>query len=439
MNSVAPDMAGAFVFWWILGRYGKMILASGLAAGVLAAVLTLTVMEPRYGADAILVIKKERLALAFDPKITSLPAEVDLNSRARSLERIAGSPYIANLVLEQVRSRLRPEQQELSRFHKVIRTSATGESLEIHASLHEPKLAADVANAWARTVEARMNLVYSKIYPTQEVTLSQFDEARKRYEEAQKALETFTEKEDRASAVDASLQAKRLQVQNRHRGRERMLRALEDAEALLVECRGQGAGSPTIRLARRLAVILLRAPLALDATDPGSAPLPVQLTVDGGAPALGEEALAADLEQLRDRLRERAQRLDRDAQDPALANEILRLQGQLEQLQGKRRELAGARDVAWDTHTVLARKLAETRLAVNLGEKVLEVAAEATPNDKPESPLLWLNVLAASVAGLVLGMVGVCLGPARALVFGMPLRAAETASPASPNPQTAAT
>jgi uncharacterized protein involved in exopolysaccharide biosynthesis len=90
--------------------------------------------------------------------------------------------------------------------------------------------------------------------------------------------------------------------------------------------------------------------------------------------------------------------------DQALASleeEVRSLRAQLEAEQARERELRRARDLAWETYTTVARKVAEVNVTASVASTLVRFASPAV---QPSAPMLRKtrqNVVLAGVAGFV--------------------------------------
>jgi uncharacterized protein involved in exopolysaccharide biosynthesis len=90
----------------------------------------------------------------------------------------------------------------------------------------------------------------------------------------------------------------------------------------------------------------------------------------------------------------------------ALTQEIVTIQARQEEEMARQRELTAARDLAWETHQTVARKVAETGVAEELSGSEVRMATQALPPDRPVSPSRLKNTAIAGGLGLLVGLVG---------------------------------
>ncbi len=90
--------------------------------------------------------------------------------------------------------------------------------------------------------------------------------------------------------------------------------------------------------------------------------------------------------------------------DQALASleeEVRTLQAQWEAEQARERELKRARDLAWETYTTVARKVAEVNVTTSVASTVVRFASPAVEPAAPVPSKTLQNVVLAAVAGFV--------------------------------------
>jgi len=86
----------------------------------------------------------------------------------------------------------------------------------------------------------------------------------------------------------------------------------------------------------------------------------------------------------------------------ALDEEVRTLRSQLEAEQAKQRELARARDVAWEAYTTVARKAAEVNVASSMTPALVRFASPAVEPTRPVPSAARKNALLAGAAALML-------------------------------------
>jgi capsule polysaccharide export protein KpsE/RkpR len=85
----------------------------------------------------------------------------------------------------------------------------------------------------------------------------------------------------------------------------------------------------------------------------------------------------------------------------SLEEEVRTLQAQLEAEQAREQELKRARDLAWETYTTVARKVAEVNVTTSVASTVVRFASPAVEPAAPVPSKTLQNVVLAAVAGFV--------------------------------------
>jgi len=88
----------------------------------------------------------------------------------------------------------------------------------------------------------------------------------------------------------------------------------------------------------------------------------------------------------------------------SIQQELLELQEQLEGEQARQRELAQARDLAWETYQTLARKEAEVEVSAQVTDTEVRFAVPAVEPKYPVAPKKTLNIAIVGVLGLMGGV-----------------------------------
>jgi uncharacterized protein involved in exopolysaccharide biosynthesis len=89
-----------------------------------------------------------------------------------------------------------------------------------------------------------------------------------------------------------------------------------------------------------------------------------------------------------------------------LQPQILSLQRQLQEIYTESDRLTRQRDLAKETYTALARKVQETRIAVQGAQRTAELGSRAAVPEEPASPRKLLNTAVAGTLGLMLSTMG---------------------------------
>jgi len=179
----------------VLLRYKYWIIACTLIAAITAFVVS-TFIPPTYEAEASLAMLRVRSEVAFEPKFKTISEEelspkIDLKARREALVTLAESSAVASAVFQNYRERLTGVAGRIEDLMGMVEVESKGDLILIKVRSKDPELAAEIANAWAREAEKHINAIYGQ--PSQPVVeiKTQFEEAKTKYENAQKALEEF--------------------------------------------------------------------------------------------------------------------------------------------------------------------------------------------------------------------------------------------------------
>jgi uncharacterized protein involved in exopolysaccharide biosynthesis len=442
--NLRPYIQALFRRWyWILGF--------ALAAAGVAFVVT-SLLPKEYEAKATLLLQRVRYEVAF---VSSLRTEEDqsLVNRAGLEQRLEGyvvlaeNPSVGAAVIRQQREQLPAEVRNLQDLRSRVQVESQGDLVIIKARGSTPRAAADIANAWAEQAEKDINAIYVQTLPQAQVSelQAQLEKADANYRTAQSALEAYLA-ESRLPGLEQALAYRQLLVDSYQQALadseqvvygQAMASArqvlvdyydgLAATQSVLVDARAmedqfeRTQGAPATAWAEALAFIgLQNRAFGLEAG---------QLQVD-----LSEEApetASADLEALIQVLETKADVLlaaiDQAESDllhieasapateagnslqqrmEALTEEIATIQAQQEEEMARERELTAARDLAWETHQTVARKVAETGVAEELSGSEVRMATQALPPERPVSPSRLKNTAIAGGLGLLVGLVG---------------------------------
>lgn len=188
----------------ILIRHKKQIIAITLAVVIVVFIVSMF-LPPVYEAEASLALLRVRSEVSFEPKFKTISAEgslsrAGLESRQEAFTSLAQSHSIAATVFQALKDRWPDMVIGIRGLKNSVTVKAKGDLILIQARARDPQLAADIANAWANEAARLINTVYGQVsQPVAEVR-SQAQQAKTRYENAQKALEKFIS-ENRISSL----------------------------------------------------------------------------------------------------------------------------------------------------------------------------------------------------------------------------------------------
>jgi len=354
--------------WWV--PVCIMVIA-GLVAGLIG-----YLAPPNYQAKASVLITRLSTEIQIAPEYTT-SHEADVASQRVALVALVKSTDVANKVIEQMGDALNVNEQEPEYLLELIQVSERGDYIEISCNSTDPQKASDIANSWVEAYENFVNNLYSGILLSQEDVQAQLAISLTEYEAAQTAWETFTS-DNLTNELAQNIADKELLIG---------VKSLRD----------QIATNPTSTAsiaANNLAVILLQASAFT------TLPAPNELSLSELA-AL--DTSLDDIDDLISTLETRSETTP-GTSTSELYDEILELQGQLEEEIGTREELRSAKEIAWDTYTTLSITTAELQVSSLVKNAVVRVASTALVPKSPVDPRRVMNITIALVLGLLVGI-----------------------------------
>ena len=142
-------------------------------------------------------------------------------------------------------------------------------------------------------------------------------------------------------------------------------------------------------------------------TGSAQAPFELQFTLDEGHQILlNAEEQGRDIETLISILENWRDDASANISDSSLLQDILQLEEELEREQAREMELLQARDLAWETHTALARKADEVNVAVQSAGSEVKFAVPAIVPHKAVAPRKGVNTVVAGALGFIIGVFG---------------------------------
>jgi uncharacterized protein involved in exopolysaccharide biosynthesis len=413
-----PYMVAVFRQW-------RLIAIITAVAAIGAAVLALS-LPPVFTATSDVLILPSRSQLTFDSRfVTNNPSlSTDATSRRQTLVALASSQAIETQVLSKVSPDLAGRAYQPGALSRRLRITSDGDLLHIEATASDAQSAQALAEAWGQAYVLTVNDLYGRDNVMLHELESQLADAQKRYDEAQHDLETFiggstiVQVQQQISMTTSLLSTSLDGTQKlyaQYLDQARSLEAtLRDAETL----RQQVVAGQTDGLANTLVALALRTRAA------GNIQLPIDLRFDdpssfarSGATLADLDALIGLLRQRRDALMEQSQSLAQAISDgkdadgglpPALqetyAQRLSALNKQFEEQSAQSKLLEQRRDLAFDSLSILQRKLEEQRVA--LGTSEVQVRFISTTGAPPRSSLSGaiLYAGAAATAGLFLSV-----------------------------------
>lgn len=447
----------------VLFKYWKWIVGTPVAASVVALVVSF-LLPPSYEAVVQVVATKQKVEVQFGTQIRTLTEEelaamgaqalINREARLATFRELVVNPLIAQRVLPQFEDRLRALDESLldpARFleHVQVDKNTKNDLIVIRVSLRDPNLAADIANAWAKTYEEHVNSLYSSARPEDmQLVASQAEEAQRAYQAAQRELEEYlannpmprlsrqieliqTEissyqqalKEAEGLVGSQELATRRELLQIYYADLVTIERVLHDARALRNQL-AKGASSPATAFGEAMAMVFTQIRAF---SGGGNAPFSLQLQTPMAATPVNASEVDTLIEVLESRKAEteaKIQALTASLLDPPvhqlaedagsklqerieeLTAKLQSLQAQLEAERAHQKDLERRRDLAWETYAQLAKKVVEVKVAAESRGTEVRVASVAVPPARPVWPRKLLNTAVAGVLGLMLAVFG---------------------------------
>lgn len=432
----------------VLLKYKFWILGLTILAAIVAFIIG-SRKPLSYQAEASLAMLRVRSEVAFEPKFVTTADDASSNanqaSRRETLAALAASSSVAAMVSQQMGDRLSGVADRVEDLQGMVAVANEGDLILIRATNGNPKLASDIANAWAGQAEAFINSIFGQ--PSQQTLelQAQFQEVQAKYGAAQSDLETFLaqnrvpelqrevkHREELIAGLQRTLTQNEAALYNKTPDNSRKILTdyyteLADIEQVLVDARAlqaelAGAGSAgAAAWARALAFI------GIQNRAFGVEDAQLEVALSGEAPTTRLEDLTQLIQVLEDKVedvRAAIEQMERelfafDVNDTSLAagnpleqhiqsltEEMIALQSQLEAERARQRELTEARDLAWETYQTLARKLSETEVAMQVPGSEVRFAVPALEPERPMARGRSMNTAVAAMLGLMVGVFG---------------------------------
>jgi len=379
----------------VLLKYWKWILGTTAAAAVVALVVSF-LLPPTYEATALVAIQAPQYVMQFDPRFETLTRQPAYKAYPDLAE--------GDEVLETLFARLNPrpvEIETLRDLREMVEAKAGTDPSVVRLTVRarDPQEAARIANLWAELFVAHANRVYGASDEELRQLEGQLAQAQAELEAAEQALIEFQAR-NQASILDARLDSLKSDQAHYLADQRSITYILQDIQALREQLARQPDERPA-SLADDLTTLFLQIK-AFNA----QASAPIQLQVNS-AESLSNKSIGETIALLDDMARaleaksaEIGQRLEE------LRPQILSLQEQLQEVYTESDRLTRQRDLAKETYTALARKVEETRIAVQGAQSTARLGSRAAVPEKPASPRKLLNTAVAGALGLMLSVFG---------------------------------
>jgi capsular polysaccharide biosynthesis protein len=365
----------------VLIRHWVMIVSITVIAIIVAVLVSFT-SAAVYEAKATVIITITRAEIVFEPKYRTYSLQEDKELR-ETLFTLVKSSSVAAEAIERLGDELELEDQSIRNILSKVTVNTSGDLIGISVKSTDPEEAVAIANAWAESYVSYVNALYADIPQSPEELQIQASAAMADYLERQREWESFMGN-NTIDELTQQIADKELLIN---------LKSLRDQ----IEA---GSLSSAAAAANSLALLLLQTG--------AYATLPVQFQVPLdellGLNANTEEQLH-DIDSLIFNLESRSggqpgQTIEELRQD------ILQLKRELEQQSAREKELKSSRDIAWQTYTTLANKVAEVEVASHAQDVVVRVAVDAIVPERSISSHRVTNIGIALVLGLIIGIFG---------------------------------
>ena len=416
--------------------------------GAIVAFAVSSVLPSLYEAEASVLILQSRTDVSFEPTIRDDQSGARSGSTARdeqlTLVNLGQSSEVASRVLEEFGDSLPPESRNVPTLLEKIEMTNRARLITIKVTDQDPLTAAQLADGWARVYENYINQLYNG---RSSVLLGEVEQqavdASTNYQEAQVDLETFLKSNQIAQllldiqdlddklATKYELLAQQYDVPHdtladKYEESRRLEGWLEDAKTIQDQLNKSRATSAN-GFDALIALILLQNQISVNNT-----PLRLEINLADftETPISPDDAanLIEVIEERRSRLeagieRQAAELFDQseisetteqvltgsesaEAVAPLIARK-LELEGLLAGAEAQQRELEATRDLAWEHHQAMQRKLAEVKLDLQFTDSEVRVASLASIPERPVSPRRLLNTLLGGLLGITVAVVGV--------------------------------
>lgn len=449
---------------YVLVLFRKRWLIIGLTILVAAVAYVQSARQPKiYEATANLVMYRLRPEIIFAPEFKTIMEAGGTGGQTRS-ERIKGlvelakSSAIANSVVTKIGESLTKEEKEPGALIGMIEGKTEGDIIKISVLNEDPAKAALIANMWAVEYENHVNGVYSPA-ATEELldsTSGEFKKAKQRYDMAEKKLSDFLSTnsadvcsrmlKEKGNIVKILSQAKGKsfsvtvnELIGYYTKRKRLGGLLRNAKALAQQIEADGgassgtafalilleqktyAGEETAQLRTSEQENMWQLDLSslmesgevkqrkevaalVQALEKHIAELDTAIaeTLPTSPPPEAGVVARPNRETWLEKVLNRKDTEDIESAIKKVEDEIAELTGELERQQALRKELARARDQAWEIYKTLAKKIDELHIMKQVGGTEVKLAAEAVVPKNPVSPKTRKNVGLAAVVGFMI-------------------------------------
>jgi capsular polysaccharide biosynthesis protein len=420
-----------------------------LAAG---AIIYSRFQPEQYSAQATLLLTRSRPVLSLAQQFPTVNEPIDSRSRMDAMMTIAGSDSLIQQTIDAIGDSLPDNYASVEILKKRLTLQNKGDSIIISATSEDPKVSADLANAWSRQIVETINTAYSGEQPFFEIQ-QQLISSKLDYEAAQAELESFINQNPRKSLEQKYYELeiifnllvtdKAVQMEQLIKRKQTMQELAFQAEALKKQLQGSArsnAGNQgdalAVILARMKSLGIQRTSTTAEATSstsssntppmtsqtspnqPADVVLNIQIDGANGTPDQTSDYVA-DIDSLLKLLEEETLRTETAIQTLTevlagenvssaldLDNTAVKLQNlatEIEKTKAKEQELTSNRDLTWDAYQALVEKETEIKNAALTNNQVTLASTAIAPN-LPESRGTLQKAVIAVVFGIAIGI-----------------------------------
>lgn len=372
-----------------------------------------------FASTAIVVVTDPDIVFRFDPRI-----ETQVNPPpGEGLTEVALSDeLVADLLHAGIELGLSPIMT-LEDLRNDLRVSARGSTLSLRVSCPIPVTCNSLANRWAASFANKLNQIYAGAGRDSDTFRSSAEGALHTWEQAQAALTSFQASNDEV-ALDLAFQFQTTALERVLEAGPRLESLISDARAIRTRIGSISPAGETTGQDQVLVMLLALRSLsstAVDGTTSQNAPLlsqeavqsqfvvspdfvllvSVDFSISGSE---GKASLLEYLDQLIDSIE--AQQISLHELEREIKSQLLELQAALTRAVQERLRLEEETELSKETYQILARKAAESRLAID-EERVAQVATQAVVPDEAAGPSSGVVVLAGALFGALAGAIGI--------------------------------
>lgn len=372
--------------WWLL--IGLPLLL------VIAALITYFVSPKEYESRAMVAITGVQYAFQFNP-LEDQPIQIE-DSPYRAYQELATADELLQAILMEVGGSLPAEQRNLASLKRMLAAEAASDPsiIEFTVTSRSAALAAEIANTWAKHFTDYVNEIYQGASLDITFFSGQAEDAHAKLDEAEDNLINFQAR-NLQGVLEAQLRAKTSLYEDYLARRAALVIVKDNIQSLRGELEAIDPETPGMAGEHLIAILLqveaigteLGAPIQIQFTPPDS---------DSGITVLDQIHSLDRLETIVD---DQLAQMEIDLEK--IPPEILELQQGIQKAESEGQRLNSEIDLARESYTSISRKLDETRILAQSGERTVKLASEAVIPGTPSSPdLSQLLSLALSI-GLV--------------------------------------